>query len=468
MILTRDDMHVYQNRMVDILHDVPYAAVWAEMGLGKSSMALTAFDDLYKTLRCEKALIISTVRNVDVTWPDEIDNWEHLSHLPYTRIGGTPAQRTALLDDPQPIHAINVENLKWLVSQYKVRKNRRTGLKSCDWPYDMVVLDESGLFRNHDTTRFRALRKMRPFIDRMIQLTGSPLPKGLMNLWSQVYLLDQGERLGRTIGAYRQQWFYPNPNGFGWLPRHGAKEEIIEKLSDICFTLRSDDYLEIPEMVINPVYCTLPDAVLGKYNDFVNNQVAEFGDTVLVGVNAGVLYGKTLQLANGAYYTDDKGNWEEFHNAKLGLLEQITEETTGPLFVAYKFKFDRARIKSRFPKAVFLDEYKGSKLRDLVARWNNDEIDMLVAQPQSAGHGLNMQKGNCAGVVWFGLNPDLDLFLQFNARIRRQGQQNTTINHMLIARGTVDESVIPVLTMKEATQDAVMNAFKLYIERMRK
>ncbi len=462
----KSEMHDYQNRLVSIFKEQPYAAMWAFMGAGKSTVALTAVDELYKECRLDKVLVISTVRNVDVTWPEEPGEWEHLSHLTVTPLRGTPKQRSQALFDPNPFHAINVENLKWLVSQFKVSKNRKTGVLSSNWPYDTVVLDESGLFRKHDTNRFKSLRKMRPFINRIYQLTGTPAPKGLENLWSQVFLMDQGQRLGRTLTSYRQQYFYPNPNGYGYLPRETAQTDVLDKLKDICFTLKEDDYLTLPEMLFRPIKCHLSPAAMEKYRELEKERILEIGDDIIKADQAGVLYGKLLQLANGAYYTDLEGNWSTFHDVKLDVLQQVVEEAAGkPLLIAYNFKSDEARLRQRFPTMEFIKDHKGKASSVLQQRWNNDDIPLLAAQPKSAGHGLNMQKGNAHGIVWFGLNPDLELYLQLNKRIHRQGQRFVTVNHIIMAEGTIDEKVVATLNSKSVTQDDIMNAFRLYVKK---
>jgi hypothetical protein len=270
--------------MVDKGLELPNLAIWAGLGLGKTTMEMTIVDELYKTLRAEKILVISTIRNVEATWPTEVHEWEHLDEYTVVPIRGDEDDRRMFMNNPSPIHAINLEMLGWLVKQFPVTKNRKTKVLSCDWPYDVVVLDESGLFRNQASGRFKALRKVRPFINRMIQLTGTPSPKGLENLWSQIFLLDQGERLGRTITSFRQKWFYRNESGYGYSPRDGAREEILAKLSDICFSLKQKDYLNVPEMLVNPVICPLPKSARDKYKEFAKESIVEFGDKTLIAI----------------------------------------------------------------------------------------------------------------------------------------------------------------------------------------
>ena len=461
-MLTRADFRPYQNFMVDKGVELKNLAIWADLGLGKSVMAMTIADELYKTLNAERILVVSTIRNVEATWPQEVHEWEHLYKYTVVPIRGNEQTRLQLLQNPSPVHAINLENLAWLVKQHPVKKNRKTKELSCTWPYDMVILDESGLFRNQASGRFKALRKMQPFINRMVQLTGTPMPKGLENLWSQIFLLDQGERLGRTITAFRQRWFYRNENGFGYSARDGAKEEILAKLSDICFTLKSDDYLDVPKMIVNPVLCRVPDAAMVKYKEFAKESIVEMGENVIIAKNGGVLFGKLSQLASGAFYTDTAGNWDSFHDAKLDTLSDLFDENDLPLLIAYNFKSDKARLKEKFPDMVFADEIKSSK--ELVNGWNAGKFHRLAIHPKSGGHGLNMQKGHSAGIIWFSLTPDLELYLQLNGRLERSGQKHVLINTLLVAEGTIDQRILKILADKESTQDDLTNAFRVYIE----
>ena len=461
-MLTRDDLRPYQDFMVNKGVELKNLAIWADLGLGKSVMAMTIVDELYTTLNAERVLVISTIRNVEATWPQEVHEWKHLDGYAVVPIRGDEQTRLQLMNDPSPIHAINLEMLSWLIKQYPVKKDRKTKELSCDWPYDVVILDESGLFRNQASGRFKALRKMRPFINRMIQLTGTPMPKGLENLWSQIFLLDQGERLGRTITAFRQKWFYRNENGFGYTARDGAKEEILAKLSDICFTLKTDDYIDVPKMIVNPVLCRLPATALAKYKEFAKESIVEMGNNVLVAKNGGVLFGKLSQLASGAFYTDLAGNWDSFHDSKLNALSDLFAENDLPLLVAYNFNSDKARLKEKFPDMVFADEIKSSKA--LVDDWNAGKIQRLAIHPKSGGHGLNMQKGHSAGIIWFSLTPDLELYLQLNGRLERSGQKYILINTLLVAEGTIDQRILKILADKESTQDDLTNAFRVYIE----
>ena len=462
-MLTKADFKPYQEWMTQKLIDLPFCALWADMGLGKTVTTLTACEDLLDTCQADKILVVSTCHNVDVTWPDEPKEWEHLQHIEIVPIRGTPAKRLELLKHPSPYHTINVEGLKWLTSLYPIKRNRKTGERRTDWPYDVVVLDESGLFRKYDTNRFKALKRLRPFIKRMIQLTGTPAPKGLTNLWSQAYLLDGGERLGRTLTSFRQRWFTKSYDGFNWEPNMGAEHEITSLLADICFTLKREDYVTLPPVTVNPIICKIPPARMAEYREFEKESVQEFGGEIIDADNAGVLHGRLLQLAGGAIYIDDQHNFHEFHDKKLDILADLVDEASGkPMIVAYNFKSDKIRMQKRFPKMVFLADHKKDS-KDLVRRWNNDEIEVLGLNPKSAAHGLNLQKGHAAGITWFSLTPDLELWMQLNGRLDRTGQRYPTVNNVIVAEGTVDEKTVDSLSAKDATQASITEAFRCYV-----
>ena len=443
--------------------DNPFYAQWLFLGAGKTVISLMTADELLNTLRVNKVLIISTVHNVEATWPDEPGEWEHLQHIDITPLRGSPAKRQKLLSDGCDYHAINCENVGWLTQQYPVTKNAGTGVLTCDWPYDMVILDESGLFRNPSAKRFKYLRKMRPFIKRMIQLTGTPAPKGAHNLWTQSYLLDQGERLENTVTKFRNRWFDQNYMGWGYEIKTGAFEEITELMSDLVTTLDRDDYLDLPEVITKVIFCDLPAKAKMMYDELEAESILQLRDHTIVADGGGVLFGKMIQLANGAYYTDDKGTYSEFHDAKLKMLSQIIDEVEGqPLMIVYNYKSDAARIRQRFPTVEFMSDAKD--VGKLIARWNNDEIPLLAVQPQSAGHGLNLQKGHAHGIVWFGLTPNLELYDQLNGRLDRSGQRHTTTNYLLVAKDTIDEKIVDILVSKTATQEQLMSAFYQYVD----
>jgi len=457
------DVRDYQQRMVAIGIDDPFHAFWLFLGAGKTLIALMIADALYHDLSINRVLIISTVRNVEDTWPNEPCEWSHLEHINITPVRGSLKQRLSALNNGNHYHAINVENVKWLTSLYPVKKSPKSGVLNCAWPFDMVIMDESGLFRNPASQRFKALRRMRPWIHRMVQLSASPAPKGLINLWSQIYLLDGGKRLGHNITAYRNRYFERQYSGFGYMPRPGSQGLIINAIGSLATTLLPEDYQSLPEVLTRPVYCDLPSAAFDQYKTMEHESILTIAGEDLIAVSAAVLYGKLIQLANGAYYTDDKGTWNSFHNAKLDALAQIVDECDQrPLIVAYIYRSDKARLKERFPSMVFLgDSKRGDRL---IERWNNDEIPLLGVQPQSGGHGLNLQKGHAHGIVWFSLTPDLELFEQLNGRLNRTGQRHITSNYLLIARRTVDELVWASLKDKDATQLSIKAAFVDYIE----
>lgn len=440
--LNRANLHGYQNRMVEFICQTPCCALLCEMGLGKSVATATAIQDLSDSFEIYKTLIVAPLRVAKSTWPTELGNWDHLK-LSYSVVCGTEKERLAALNKGVDVYIINRENIPWLVSQVGKR-----------WPFDCVVIDESTSFKSSKSKRFKALKKVMPDIERMILLTGTPAPNGLLDLWAQIYLIDKGERLGRTFTLYKERYFESDYMGFKWTPREGVEERIYEKLKPICLTLQAKDYLELPPVIHNRVEVTLNTKQRKQYNDLEKEFLIEIEGDDITALNAAALTNKLLQLANGAAY-NETGDYSILHDEKLNALNEIIETNEGkPVLVAYNFRFDLERLQKQFPKSVVLD-----KDPETIKRWNRGEIPILLAHPASAGHGLNLQAGGNL-LVWFGLNWSLELYQQFNARLHRQGQKHGVVIHHIITADTVDNDVMDALERKDTTQTALIEALK--------
>ena len=442
--------HDYQTYATKFIEEHPVAAVLLDMGLGKSVITLTAIKNLcLDTFEVQKILVIAPLRVARDTWKAELEKWEHLRCIKYSVAVGTEAERKAALQKPANLYIINRENVGWLIEQ--------SGLP---FDYDMVVIDELSSFKSHQAKRFRSLMKVRPTVKRMVGLTGTPSSNGLMDLWAEFRLLDMGKRLGRFITHYRDEFFRPDKrNGqviFSYKPKDGAEEEIYRRISDITISMKSTDFLQMPECVINEVDVSLSDKEMKMYNGLKKDLVLAISNKEIDAVNAGALSNKLSQMANGAVYDEDK-NYIEIHDRKLDALEDLIEQSNGkPVLVAYWFKHDLERIKKRFT----VREIKTSKD---IADWNNGSIPVAVIHPASAGHGLNIQEGGST-LIWFGLTWSLELYLQTNARLWRQGQKSkTVVIHHIITKGTTDERIMKALKTKETTQDALMDAVKAEI-----
>ena len=442
--------HDYQTYATKFIEEHPVAAVLLDMGLGKSVITLTAIKNLcLDTFEVQKILVIAPLRVARDTWKAELEKWEHLRCIKYSVAVGTEAERKAALQKPANLYIINRENVGWLIEQ--------SGLP---FDYDMVVIDELSSFKSHQAKRFRSLMKVRPTVKRMVGLTGTPSSNGLMDLWAEFRLLDMGKRLGRFITHYRDEFFRPDKrNGqviFSYKPKDGAEEEIYRRISDITISMKSTDFLQMPECVINEVEVSLSDKEMKMYDGLKKDLVLAIANKEIDAVNAGALSNKLSQMANGAVYDEDK-NYIEIHDRKLDALEDLIEQANGkPVLVAYWFKHDLERIKKRFT----VREIKTSKD---IADWNNGSIPVAVIHPASAGHGLNIQEGGST-LIWFGLTWSLELYLQTNARLWRQGQKSkTVVIHHIITKGTIDERIMKALRTKETTQDALMDAVKAEI-----
>ena len=439
--------------------DCPATLLFLEMGLGKTVATLTAIDLLlHDYYDVNKVLVIAPLRVADDTWAREIEKWDHLKHLRISKVLGNLGLRKRALKADADIYILNRENTEWIVSQYGVK-----------WPFDMVVLDESSSFKNPQAKRFRALRRVRPMIKRLVELTGTPAPNSLMDLWTQVYLADQGERLGKTITGYRERYFIPGARSghvvYEWKEKQEAEQRIYDAISDIAVSMKSEDWLELPERIDRVVPIKLDEKSRELYRKLERDLLLPYQDADVVAVTAAVLSNKLLQMASGAVYDEDKGV-KLIHDAKLDALEDIIEAANGkPVMVFYNFKHSLSRIQQRFPQARTLR--KGKDGNQDIADWNNDKTPLLLLHPKSAGHGLNLQESSCQTVVWFDQIWSLEEDQQANARVHRQGQTRRIVVMRLVAEGTMDEDAVEALARKAAGQDALMNAVKARIERVR-
>ena len=438
--------HKYQEYVTDYILTHPIAAVLLDMGLGKSVIALTAIFDLtLDSFLIRKVLVIAPLRVARDTWPTEIEKWDHLNGLRYTVAVGSEEQRKSALRQQAQVYIINRENVEWLIS--------RSGIP---FDYDMVVIDELSSFKSHQAKRFKSLLKIRPLVKRVVGLTGTPSSNGLMDLWAEYRLLDMGQRLGRFIGKYREDYFSPDKRNqqiiFSYKPKPGAEETIYQRISDITISMKGSDYLKLPELVMNEVPVRLSEKEMETVETMKRDLVAMIKGEEITAANAAALSGKLLQMANGAVY-DDEGAAIHIHDRKLEALEDLIEAANGkPVLIAYWFRHDLARIKERFA----VETLDGS---DSIKRWNNGEIPIAVIHPASAGHGLNLQAGGST-LIWFGLTWSLELYQQTNARLWRQGQRETVVIHHLIAKDTIDEKVMKALKDKDNTQSALIDAVK--------
>ena len=441
----------HQEAGIDWVLKRPACALFWGMGTGKTVTTLTAIDQLlFDLLEDGPVLVIAPKRVAENTWSKECQKWEHLKHLRVSRVMGTTKQRQEALLTKADVYVINRENVVWLVETVGKR-----------WPFPIVVIDELSSFKSAQAKRWKALRRVRGRIRRLIGLTGTPRPNGLEDLWPEVYLLDQGERLGRTLGAFRARFLVPEKmNGhivYSYRPREGAEAEVYERLSDVCMSIRKDDVLSLPGQIYEDIELETPPSILKKYKQFERDKVLECLDAdgeIVAGTEA-ALTGKLLQFANGAIY-DLEGQAHHVHDVKLDALEELIEEAGGdPVLVLYAFKHDAERIRQRINCRALDTE------ADIDA-WNRGEIPVALAHPASIGHGLNLQDGGHI-TVWFGLSWSLELYEQANERLNRPGQKNVCRVYHLIMKGTHDERVLKALQKKEKGQAAAIEALRLEI-----
>lgn len=459
---TEKDLYEYQKYAVEHVLNHPESALLLEMGLGKTVSTLTAINKLInERFEVRKVLVIAPLHVAEHVWSDEIANWDHLRQLSVSKILGTERERKQALLEKADIYIINRENVPWLVAQYG------TG-----FPFDMLVIDELSSFKSAKAQRFKALRRVRPYVSRVVGLTGTPAPNSCLDLWPQLYLIDQGERLGKHLTHFREKYFAPGKRNGNIVYKYEEKKnldkslfgpnpyeaEIYDKISDICISMKSKDYLDLPDTLYRSVKVYLTQDEMSRYREFEKKQVLKLMETEITAVNATALATKLLQYANGAVYDEDKV-FHEIHEAKLRALEEIIDTATSPVLIFYWFKHDLERLEAHLGR--FKPEHINtpSNLR----KWNDGQINVLLAHPASAGHGLNLQFGGNT-IIWFSLTWSLELYQQANGRLNRPGQTHTVIINTLMAVGTIDEEVSAALERKEQGQEALMQAVKARIE----
>lgn len=440
--------HNYQQFATDFILNQSICCLMLDMGLGKTVITLTALWQLtLDSFDVSRVLVIAPKRVAEDTWPKELAKWEHLTGLTSSLVLGSAAERKAALQRKAFLYIINRENVAWLVKNHY-------------WDFDMVVIDELSSFKSNKAERFKAMKKVRPMVTRIVGLTGTPAPNTLLDLWPQMYLMDMGQRLGRFIGGFRDRFFMPDKRNreiiYSYKPREGAEDAIYALISDICISMKAADYLDMPERIDNRIEVSMSPKERKLYDDFQKDMVLSIGDEELDAANAAALSNKLLQMANGAVYGEDK-KVLPIHDRKLDALEDLVEAANGkPLLVAYWYKHDLQRIKVRFKNARCIDTAKD------IDDWNAGQIPLALIHPASAGHGLNLQDGGCT-IVWFGLTWSLELYQQLNARLWRQGQKHTVVIHHIITKGTHDEDVMRALENKDTRQSALIEAVRARI-----
>lgn len=444
--------HDYQRYAAEFIITHPISALLLDMGLGKTSITLTAINDLlFDSFEIHKVLVVAPLRVARDTWSAEIEKWEHLKNLRYSVVTGTAQERISALCIPADIYIINRENVQWLVEE--------SGLI---FDFDMAVIDELSSFKNHQSKRFRAFMKVRPKMKRIVGLTGTPASNGLMDLFAEFKLLDMGERLGRLIGQYRNAYFQPDKrNGmvvYSYKPLPDAEQRIYDKISNITISMKATDHLTMPELVSTEYMVQLSENEKEKYDRLKKDLIFSTEDNEVTAANAASLSNKLSQMANGAVYSDDE-SVIEIHDRKLDALEDIIESMNGkPLLVAYWFKHDLERIRKRF-------DVREIKSSEDISDWNSGKIPVALIHPASAGHGLNLQSGGST-LVWFGLTWSLELYQQTNARLWRQGQTaDTVVIQHIIAKSTIDEQIMKALKTKDTTQAALITAVKAEVHK---
>lgn len=458
-MLKRSDLHDYERVAVNWMNEKPYSGLFLDMGLGKTVSSLTCISDLiFNSFEISTVLVIGTKRVAENVWDAEAAKWQHTRHLRVSKIIGTAQQRLAALNAKAEIYTIGRDNVSWLCAQYG----------GSNLPFDMLIVDESSSFKNPSSLRFKALKKVASSFDRVAILTGTPSPNSLIDLWPQIYLLDQGERLGTTITKYRDKYFVPGQrNGYvvyNYRIIKSLANVIQRRIKDICISMKAENYLDMPEKVMNVIELEIPSKLLEAYKDFEAQHVLSIiKDDVVTAANAAALSNKLLQFANGAIYDEDK-NVHEVHKLKLDALEEIVDAAEGkPILVAYNFRHDLKRIMDRF-KAI---KPRMLKTKQDENDWNAGKIRMLVCHPASVGHGLNLQQGGNT-IVWFGLNWSLELTLQLEARLYRQGQTHEqVVIHLLAIKGTIDNYVIKRVKDKNMTQQDLLKALKHRIQKIK-
>jgi Superfamily II DNA/RNA helicases, SNF2 family len=437
--------HEYQAFSTDFILKNKEAGLFLEPGLGKTIITLTAIWALiYDYFDATKVLVIAPLRVARDTWSRECEKWAHLEGLTISKVLGSEKERKLALFKKADIYVINRENVEWLI-------------KTKEWDFDMVVIDELSSFKSPSAKRFRALKKVRHKVKRIVGLTGTPAPNGLLDIWSQIYLVDGGERLGRTFTGYRSRYFHPQKYINGGIPtdytlNDDAEEKIYSKISDICISMKALEYLKMPELILNKVEVELSEKEMKLYRQLERDLLLPFEDSDVDAANAAVLTNKLLQLSGGAVY-DEFSDVKYIHDKKLEALEDLIEAANGkPVLVYYGFKHEKDRIKEKFN----VGEINTS---EDIANWNAGKIQVALCHPASTGHGLNLQDGGCT-IIWFSLTWSLELYQQANARLWRQGQKQTVVIHHIIAKDTIDERAVIALENKDISQKALIEAVK--------
>lgn len=434
--------HEYQTQAIDRIIENKKVGLFLDMGLGKTVCTLTAIRHLiYSAFEVSKVLVVAPLRVAKSVWPAELEKWDHLKPMAMSLVVGPAQKRKEALSQKADIYVVNRENIPWLTEYLK------------EWPFDMVVVDELSSFKSPKAKRFKELRKVRPKVDRVVGLTGTPAPNGLIDLWAQIYLLDMGERLGKTVTGYRERYFRPGWQSghvvYRWDPKPEAEGRIYEKIGDLCVSMTAQDWLKLPDRVDLISEVEMSGAERKMYDQMKADYILPLVDGDVTADSAGVLSNKLLQMANGAVYDEHK-DVRAIHERKLEALEDLIEAANGrPVLVFYQYKHDLDAIKRKFPEAEEVD----------VEKWNRGEIPIMLAHPASAGHGLNLQDGGNVA-IWYGLTWNLEHYLQANARLHRQGQTKTVFIHHIITKGTIDEKVHKALKEKDASQAALIAAVK--------
>lgn len=445
-----EDLHEYQLRGVAFIKERTRVALLIEMGLGKTAIVLTALADMFDSMLCRRVLIVAPLRVANTVWKQEAARWTHTKHLKVVVCTGkSPKARLMKLMQDADIYVINVDVLPWLVHTYIDR-----------WQWDTLIIDESSMFKNPDTQRFREIKKVRRKFDYIVELTGTPTPNSMLEIWPQIFLLDGGNRLGKSFGAFKQMFFEPADfYGYKYAIKRGALPVIQGRMQDITMSLQAKDYLELPERLDVNVEVELPEEVAGMYKKLFEDSLLELeGNNEVTALNAAVLAGKLMQICNGAIYVNQTQDWKELHKVKLDALEEIIEENYGEnLLIAYSYKHDLARLQARFGKRGAIPIGRDE---EVVAAWNRGDIPLLLAHPMSAGHGLNLQFGGST-IVWFSMTWSLEQYLQFNARVHRQGQGKPVRIIHIIAKDTIDGQIMEILNRKNADQRMLLECFKV-------
>lgn len=447
----------YQQYCIDSIIYNRAVGLFLDMGLGKTVITLTAIHELrYNRWEIAKPLIIAPKKVAEATWSKEAAKWDHLKMMRVVPVLGTVNQRLRALATPADAYVINRENVQWLVEHFKN-----------SWPFDMVVLDESSSFKNASSKRFKSLKLVRSRIKRIVELTGTPSSNGLEDLWAQIYLLDGGARLGKTMGAYRDRYFIPGKRNrttiFNYTPKDGSFEMIKQAISDICISMKADDYLTLPDVMENDIPVALDSSAKKAYEQLENELLLQVDENTITAQSAGVLTGKLLQLCNGAIYDENK-NAVRVHDCKIDAFMELIEQLNGQhALVFYNFQHDRERLVEALANTT-LRVRVYSQAKD-EADWNNGDIDILLAHPASCGYGLNLQQGG-HHAIWFGLTWSLEQYEQANKRLHRQGQEHPVVIHHLIVQGGMDEAVVEALQNKGDMQNALMDALRVRINKL--